>query len=182
MTPFILSCMFAFSMLPWHHPDARPQQVCEAIEFFSEAQEVDPYLMAAIAWHESTWVPDLVSHDREDFGPMQVRVRVATGNRWVNKLGGQVCTRQHVKTAWGGVECGVWVYVFWRSRFEELHPDPQTWPKRSVLGCYAMGQACIHNRAARDFEQMADFLRAVGEFAQNPWQCRLETCDNARCL
>lgn len=172
MSSFILSCMFAFALTPGNFglvDKARPQAVCEAIEFFSEAQDVDPYVIAAIAWHESTWSPRLVSLDREDYGPMQVRVRQATGNRWVRGLGGQVCTREWVRSVWGGVECGVWVFTYWRDQLPRLHKD-RRWPRRSVLGCYAMGQACIHNHAARDIEKMAGQLRRLAEFAESPWQ------------
>ena len=165
MSDLVFACFAVIASSTWVHPKAEPVQVCEAIEVISENQGVDPWLMAAIAWHESGFVVDKISPDGKDFGTMQVRVSIATGNPWIK--GGKYCTRQTVLTTYGGVECGILMYlhaVDWYAFAVKNNRLPfQGWRPTSPMGCYAVGNTCVETHGVRAIYRMRQaLLRTAG--------------------
>jgi len=163
MSDLVFACFVVIASQPWVHPRSEPVEVCEAIEVIAENQGVDPWLVAAIAWHESSFVVDTISPDGMDFGSMQVRVDIATGNPWIR--GGRYCTRQRVLTTYGGVECGVLMYLHAEDWYKyAIKTGRIPWKHRtSPLGCYAVGMTCTETHGVRAIYRMRqDLLKAAG--------------------
>lgn len=163
MSDLVFACFMVIAQQSWVHPKADPVAVCEVVEEVAENQGMDPWLAAAIAWHESGFIVDKVSHDGLDFGAMQVRVSIATGNPWVK--GGKFCTRQVVTSLPGGVECGVLMYLQaedWYA-FATRVGRLKGWRATSPMGCYAVGNACVETHGVRAIYRMRrDLMRAAG--------------------
>lgn len=57
----------------------------KTIQVTAKKYELDPFTLVAIAWHESSFRPSVVSKDGEDYGLMQIRARYQKGCRNVSQ-------------------------------------------------------------------------------------------------
>jgi len=115
-------------MLALLHPPASVEdaaKTCSAIVEVGEAQAIDPWIWAAMAWRESTFNP-LVVGSRGELGAVQVMPGYVVSPRGP-------FTRDMLTDHLGGVLASAFVIQKWRAAGK----TEEEWPR-----CYASGNNC----------------------------------------
>jgi hypothetical protein len=80
----IAQIVLAIQLSSSHLPISRTEQLAKSIKNGSEFAGVDPFIIVAIATHESGWNERTISDDGEDLGLLQIRGKFYGGkNEWL---------------------------------------------------------------------------------------------------
>ncbi len=133
MGGLVLACM---ALELSHDKDpADAERVCSLIEQMAPLAGLDPYEIAALAWRESRFEPDVVSRSG-CMGTMQVNPTWSPYNS------------REIATHEGSVAAGVLAILYWKER------EGDKW-----MHCYNSGNTCYAPRYVRQIQEIrADLL------------------------
>ncbi len=168
MSPLVLACV----LMTLHHGleenETHARDVCETIETIAHNQGLDPWLVAAVAWHESKFSPRRVNPKTGAAGAFQIIPKHLRSDYFPTPIHR---TRKELGNTIISTEVAIWLMINWRDGLEYIYKGRWFRTKayhQKWLACYASGIACkarYYERTVQSYRRDLQTLLAYYERA-----------------